>query len=101
MVIGLDVRRADQVDPARVDDDELGALAKPLLHPRGEHRVTVGGFAPITIITSAWSTDSKSWVPADSPNVCLRPYPVGEWQTRAHVSTLLLPNAARTIFWTT
>ena len=26
---------------------------------------------------------------------------MGEWQTRAHVSTLLLPNAARTIFWTT
>ena len=27
--------------------------------------------------------------------------PSGEWQTRAQVSTLLLPNAARTIFWTT
>lgn len=26
---------------------------------------------------------------------------MGEWQTRAQVSTLLLPNAARTIFWTT
>ena len=26
---------------------------------------------------------------------------MGEWQTRAQVSMLLLPNAARTIFWTT
>ena len=26
---------------------------------------------------------------------------MGEWQTRAQVSTLLLPNAARIIFWTT
>jgi predicted molibdopterin-dependent oxidoreductase YjgC len=25
---------------------------------------------------------------------------IGEWQTRAQVSTLLLPNAARTSFWT-
>jgi len=26
---------------------------------------------------------------------------VGEWHTRAQVSTLLVPKAARTIFWTT
>ena len=26
---------------------------------------------------------------------------MGEWHTRAQVSMLLLPNAARTIFWTT
>ncbi len=43
----------------------------------------------------------KSWVPAEVPNAWLSPYPVGEWQTRAQVSMLLLPNAARTIFWTT
>lgn len=59
------------------------------------------GLAPITMMTSASATERKSWVPADSPKVCLSPYPVGEWQTRAQVSTLLLPNAARTIFWTT
>ena len=29
-----------------------------------------------------------------------RPKPVGEWQTRAQVSTLLLPKPARTSFWT-
>ncbi len=59
------------------------------------------GLAPITMITSASATERKSWVPADSPKVCLSPYPVGEWQTRAQVSTLLLPKAARTIFCTT
>ena len=31
------------------------------------------GLAPISSITSAWSTERKSWVPAEVPNVCLRP----------------------------
>ena len=56
------------------------------------------GLAPMTMITSVCSTESKFWVPADSPIVDLRPKPVGEWQTRAQVSMLLLPNAARTSF---
>ena len=56
------------------------------------------GLAPITNTTSVSRIESKSWVPADSPSVALRPKPVGEWQTRAQVSTLLLPNAARTSF---
>src|SRR6516162_620071 len=50
--------------------------------------------------TSECSTLSKSCVPAEVPNVVLRPYPVGEWQTRAQVSTLLLPKPARTSFCT-
>src|SRR5688572_21166651 len=50
------------------------------------------------MMTSASSTDLNSCVPADVPNVVFRPYPVGEWQTRAHVSTLLLLNTARTSF---
>src|SRR5258708_31705627 len=54
----------------------------------------------MTTMTSDASTESKSCVPADVPNVAFSPYPVGEWQTRAHVSTLLLPNAARTSFCT-
>ena len=58
------------------------------------------GLAPMTSTTSACSTESKSCVPAEVPKVVLRPYPVGEWQTRAQVSTLLLPNPARTSFWT-
>jgi len=41
VVGGLDVRRADEVDPARVNDDELGALAESLLHAGGEDRVSV------------------------------------------------------------
>ena len=31
------------------------------------------GFAPITMITSAKSTEANVCVPADSPSVCLRP----------------------------
>ena len=31
------------------------------------------GFAPMTMITSAFMTESKSCVPADSPSVFLRP----------------------------
>ena len=58
------------------------------------------GLAPIIMITSAFRTESNAWVPADSPRVVFSPYPVGEWHTRAQVSTLLLPNAARTIFCT-
>ncbi len=59
------------------------------------------GLAPMSRITSACSTDLKSWVPAEVPNVAFSPKPVGEWHTRAQVSTLLLPNAVRTIFCTT
>ena len=58
------------------------------------------GFAPITKMTSAWSTEAKSCVPAEVPSVAFSPYPVGEWQTRAQVSTLLLPKPARTSFCT-
>ena len=57
------------------------------------------GLAPMTRITSDLSTDLKSCVPAEVPKAWLRPYPVGEWQTRAQVSTLLLPKPARTSFW--
>ena len=42
MMLGLDMRRVHQVDAARVDDDQLGALAQPPLHARGEHRMGVG-----------------------------------------------------------
>src|SRR5690606_34752946 len=38
----LDVGRADEVDPARVDHDQLGALAQAALHAAGEDRVGVG-----------------------------------------------------------
>ncbi len=42
MIIGLDMRRAHQVDAARIDDDQLGALAQTRLHARAENRVSVG-----------------------------------------------------------
>ncbi len=46
VMAGLDVRAAHEVDPARVDDDELGALTQSPLHPRREDRVAVGGVGP-------------------------------------------------------
>ena len=38
----LDARALHQIDAARIDDDQLGALAQPLLQPRAEDRMTVG-----------------------------------------------------------
>ena len=40
-------------------------------------------------------------MPAEVPKAFFNPKPVGEWHTRAQVSTLLLPNAVRIIFCTT
>ena len=48
------MRRAHEVDPARIDDDQLGALAQAPLHPRlAKTGWPSVGLAPITIITSA------------------------------------------------
>ena len=99
VVVGLDVGRVDQVDLPRVGHDEAGAFPQAALHRGGEHRVAVGRIgADDEDHVAMQRTESKFWVPADSPRVCLSPYPVGEWQTRAQVSMLLLPKAARTSF---
>ena len=42
MMVGRDVRHADEIDLARVDDDQLRTLAQAPLHARGEHRMAVG-----------------------------------------------------------
>lgn len=42
VVRGLHVRGAHEVDAARVDDDQPGALTQPFLHAAGEHRMPVG-----------------------------------------------------------
>jgi hypothetical protein len=42
VILRLDVRRTDDIGAARIDNDQLGALAQPLLETRGEHRVPVG-----------------------------------------------------------
>ena len=42
VVRGLDMRRAHEVDAARVDDDQPGALPQAPLHPAGEDGVPVG-----------------------------------------------------------
>lgn len=43
-VIGrVDMRRMHEVGTARIDDDDLGALAKTALHAAAEHGMRVGG----------------------------------------------------------
>ena len=41
MISGLDMGRADHVDPPGIDDDQFRALAQPALHPAGEDRMAV------------------------------------------------------------
>jgi len=69
VLLGLDVRRAHEIDAPRVGDDELRPLTQAALHLRCEHRMTVGGIRTDHEMTSAFITESKFWVPADSPNV--------------------------------
>ena len=42
VIVGLDMGGAHQVDAARIDHDQLRALAQALLHARGEDRMGVG-----------------------------------------------------------
>ena len=101
MMVGLDVRAPDEIDAARIDDDEPRAGAQALLQARGEHRMGVGRIGAdhehdvrlvdrLEILRAGRRADRS----------CDRPKPVGEWQTRAQVSILLLPKPARTSFWT-
>ena len=41
MVRRLDVRGLHEIDPARIEHDDLRALAQPFLHPAAEHRMRV------------------------------------------------------------
>ncbi len=43
--VGLDMGRAHDVGAARVDDDQLGALAQALLEARADNRMTIGRIA--------------------------------------------------------
>jgi len=90
------------VDAARIDHDQLGAFTQALLHARGEPPGGPSvGLAPITMITSAFSTDLKVCVPAGFAQRLLQAVnPWASGNTRAQVSTLLLPKAARTSFCT-
>ena len=42
MIVRLDMRASDEIDAARIDDDELRARAQALLQARGEDRMRVG-----------------------------------------------------------
>ena len=77
-------------------------LAQAALHARGEHRVAVGGVGAdhhdhVGLFDRAEVLGAGRRAERLLEAVAGR----GEWHTRAQVSTLLLPNAARTIFWTT
>ena len=43
MVLGFDMRAFDQVNFARVGDDQLRTISQTTLHARSEHRVGIGG----------------------------------------------------------
>ena len=43
MIVRLNVRALDQIDPARIDNDQPRALAQPPLHLRRENGMRVGG----------------------------------------------------------
>ena len=73
VVVGLDVRR---VAPGRSCADRRRSACAPSRRRRFMREANTGwpsvGLAPITMITSAFSTESKVCVPADSPSVCLQ-----------------------------
>ena len=70
----LDVRRAHQVDPSRVGDDAPAAPARIRRFIRDANTGWASvGLAPMTSMTSACSTDAKSWVPAEVPNAWFNP----------------------------
>ncbi len=74
VMLRLDVGRAHDVDAARIDDDELGALAQALLHARGEDRMAIGRIgADHHDDVGLPRRDLKSCVPAEVPKVCDRP----------------------------
>ena len=97
----------DEVDAARIDDDQPGArlaglAAQALLHARGEDRMAVGRigaddeddvavFDAVEVLGAGRSAEGG--VQAVAPSASGR--------ARAQVSMLLLPKPARTIFWTT
>ena len=43
MVLRFDVRAADQINLARVSDDEFGAIAQTAFHAGRKHRVCIRG----------------------------------------------------------
>ena len=42
VMLSLDMRRAHEVDAARIDDDEFRPVAQSPFHPRGKHGMRVG-----------------------------------------------------------
>ncbi len=73
MIGRLDMRRAHQVDAARIGDDQFAPARNRFFMREAKTGWASVGLAPMTRMTSALSTDLKSWVPAEVPSVLLRP----------------------------
>ena len=74
MIVRFDMRRTHEIDAARIDDDELRALAQPFLHMRGEDRMAVGRIgADDDDHVGIVRPKSNSCVPAEVPNVVFSP----------------------------
>ena len=69
----LDVRAADEIDAARICDDQLRPFAQPSFEPRGEYRMRVGRIGADHHDDVGVIDGLESCVPADVPNVCLSP----------------------------
>ena len=74
MIVGLDMRRAHEIDAAR---DRRRSASRPARRRLFMREANTGcasvGLAPMTRMTSDLSTDLKSCVPAEVPKVWLRP----------------------------
>ena len=74
VIVRLDMRAAHEVDAARIDRRSAGAPARRRFLRREANTGWASvGLAPITMTTSALSTDLKSCVPADVPKAFERP----------------------------
>ena len=100
MIGSLDMRHANEIDAAGVDDDELGPFAQTLLKPRRKDRMTVGRVRAhdhhdigildrIEILGARRRSEGRFQAIAS-----------GRVADTAQVSTLLLPKPARISFWT-
>ena len=74
VIVGLHMRRPHEIDLARIDDDQLRALRAAGAFMRDPNTGCASvGLAPMTMMTSQWSTEAKSCVPAEVPSVAFKP----------------------------
>ena len=67
------MRHAHEINPARIDDDQLASLAQPLLEPGRKDRMTISWISPEHDNDIAVLDRVEILCAADVPNVVLRP----------------------------